>query len=156
MLHISDAVHTTTRIGEHRGQWGDAEWHTTPVPEPDDFYRDCCNVHDVSSIKPRGQIAIGNILCSYGRTSEVRDCSLRVQDPSQSCTNAGVFYDRLVLMNGLTPIRLDGDSGGPWYFGNQAWGLIKGRCDPTFHNFESFTVADLLDEALGVRVTCGC
>ena len=55
MLHIDDAVHTTPRIGEHRGQWGDMEWHTTPVPEPDDFYRDCCNIHDVSSIKPRGQ-----------------------------------------------------------------------------------------------------
>jgi len=23
----------------------------------------------------------------------LRDCSLRVQDPSQSCTNNGVFYD---------------------------------------------------------------
>lgn len=155
VLHIGDAVHSTTRIGEHR-QWGDMEWHTTPVAEPDDFYRDCCNIHDVSSIKPRGQIAIGNILCSYGRTSEVRDCSLRVQDVSQSCTNDDVFYDRLVLMNGLTPIRQGGDSGGPWYFGNQAWGLIKGRCPPTFNHLESFTVADLLDEALGVRVACGC
>jgi ABC-type glycerol-3-phosphate transport system substrate-binding protein len=61
-----------------------------------------------------------------------------------------------MFINGLTPIRQGGDSGGPWYFGNQAWGLIKGRCDPNFHNFESFTVADLLDEALGVRVACGC
>lgn len=156
VLHIGDGVHSTTLKGQHLGQWGDMEWHTTPVAEPDDFYRDCCNIHDVSSIKPRGQIAIGNILCSYGRTSEVRDCSLKVKDPSQSCTNNGVFYDRLVLMNGLTPIRLDGDSGGPWYFGNQAWGLIKGRCPPSFNNFESFTVADLLDEALGVRVACGC
>lgn len=156
VVHIGHGVHSTAFIGQHRGQWGDMEWHTTPVAEPDDFYRDCCNIHDVSSIKPRGQIAIGNILCSYGRTSEVRDCSLKVKDPSQSCTNDGVFYDRLVLMNGLTPIRQGGDSGGPWYFGNQAWGLIKGRCPPSFNNFESFTVADLLDEALGVRVACGC
>lgn len=42
VLHIGDGVHPTTLIGQHRGQWGDREWHTTPVAEPDDFYRHCC------------------------------------------------------------------------------------------------------------------
>jgi len=82
------------------------------------------------------------------------DCSLEVQDVSQSCTNSGVTNNRLVLMNGDT--QVPGDSGGGWSLGTKAYGSHKGQCKPDFPNRETFSVAALYDEALGVRVTCGC
>lgn len=93
-------------------------------------------------------------VCQYGRASNDRDCSLDVQDVSQACTNSGVFNDRLVLMDGETTIG--GDSGGGWSYGNRAFGSTKGRCNPSFPDNDAWSVADLYDEAIGVRVTCGC
>jgi hypothetical protein len=153
--HPGHGLHATVFRAQHRGVWGDAEWYSTSEPEPDDFYADAGNViRDVAAVEPRANILVNEPVCQYGRSSNDRDCSLEVQDVSQSCTNGGVFNDRLVLMNGDTGIG--GDSGGPWSFGGTAFGLHKGNCAPDFAHLEVWTVADLLDEALGVRVTCGC
>ena len=147
--------HVITFRGEHRGQWGDVEWLGSAEPEPDDFYSDNAIIRDVAAIEPRANIVLNEAICFYGRTSNFRDCSLQVDDVSQSCTNNGVFNDRLVLMDGAG-VAAGGDSGGPWFFGNRAYGSMKGFCLPNFPNQITFSVADLYDEALGVVVTCGC
>lgn len=41
-----------------------------------------------------------------------------------------------------------GDSGGPWYFGNKAYGAHQGNCDTR----DSFSKASHFDEALGIFV----
>ena len=152
--HPGHGVHNLNFQSQHRGQWGDVEWHTSPQPEPDDFYADAATIRDVAAVEARGNITVGESVCQYGRSSNDRDCSLEVQDVSQACTNSGVFNNRLVLMNGDTAIG--GDSGGGWSFGNTAYGGHKGNCNPDFPNRDAWSVAALFDEAIGVRVTCGC
>jgi hypothetical protein len=152
--HPGHGLHALTFRGRHRGEWGDIEWYSTAEPEPDDFYADAANIRDVAAIEPRANIVVGEGICVYGRMSNDRDCSLDVQDVSQACTNDGVFNDRLVMMDGVTSVP--GDSGGGWSFNFTAYGSVKGLCAPNFLNRETFSVADLYDEALGVRVTCGC
>ena len=86
--------------------------------------------------------------------SNDRDCSLEVQDLSHACTDNGITANRLVVMNGDTAIV--GDSGGGWSFGNRAYGGHYGDCSPDFPTGTHGSVAALFDEAIGVRVTCGC
>lgn len=143
-----------THQAEHRGQWGDVEWKTSTEAEPDDFYSDATTIRDTAAIEARANISVNESVCGYGRSSNDRDCTLDVQDVSQACTNSGVFNDRLVLMDGDTLIG--GDSGVGWSLGNTAFGGHKGNCNPDFSNNDSWSVADLFDEAIGVRVACGC
>jgi len=153
--HPGHGVHTLTFQAQHRGQWGDIEWHTSAEAEPDDFYSDAVSIRDVAAVEPRANIAVNESICFYGRSSNQRDCSLRVQDVSQACTNNGVFNDRLVLMNGAG-VATGGDSGGGFSFGNTAYGSMKGFCLPDFPNKVAFSVADLYDEAIAIEVQCGC
>jgi streptogrisin C len=134
--------HPTTFKQQHEGQWGDVEWYTTNVGEPDDFYADDSLIRDVSSVEPIANLSIGEPVCVYGRASFTRDCSLDVLDPSIECGN----LNRIVQMNGDT--QIGGDSGGPWYFGNEAYGGHFGNC----FGLDSFTLASNFDEALGVFV----
>lgn len=152
--HPGHGVHALNFRNEHRGQWGDVEWHTSAQAEPDDFFANATTIRDVAAVEARANISVGESVCQYGRSSNDRDCSLEVQDVSQACTNSGVFNNRLVLMNGDTGIG--GDSGGGWSFGSTAFGGHKGNCNPDHPNREVWSVADLFDEAIGVRVTCGC
>jgi hypothetical protein len=148
--HPGHAVHSLTYQQEHRGEWGDVEWYTQAVePEPDDFYATAAIIRDVSAVEARAAISVGEPVCVYGRSSNSQNCSMEVNDASVSCTNSGVFNDRLVLMSsGAT--TTGGDSGGPWYFSTKAFGVHKGKCGLLARN--AFSVADLFDEAIGVRV----
>jgi len=144
-------VHALTHQAEHRGQWGDVEWKTSTHIEPDDFYASANDVRDVEAVEPRGNITVGESICVYGRSSNSRDCSHTVLRTSVSCTNSGVFNDRLVAMNAKNT-TIGGDSGGGWSFNFTAYGSHKGGCtvDNALRNV--FSVADLYDEALGVTV----
>lgn len=143
-------VHALSHQAEHRGQWGDVEWKTSTHIEPANFYASASDLRTVSAVEPRANITVGEWVCSYGRSSNVRDCSLDVENTTWSCTVSGVFNDRLVRMNGVGS-TIGGDSGGGWSFGNTAYGSHKGKCSTN----AVWSVADLYDEALGVRVRIG-
>jgi streptogrisin C len=134
---------------QHRGEWGDIEWHPFDVAEPDDFYADATMIRDVTGVRARASISVDNFVCYYGRFSDDRDCSLQVSDASFACTNSGVFNNRLVELDD-DGVAIPGDSGDPVYFDNTAWGSIKGTCAP--RGWLTFSVADLYDEALNVQV----
>jgi hypothetical protein len=153
IVHPGHATHALTFRGQHTGQWGDIEWHSSSELEPDDFYSDAATVRNVISIEPRAAISEGEPICVYGRFTDDRDCSLVVEDVSQACTNNNDFNDRLVMMDGVTSAV--GDSGGGWSFGATAYGSVKGICSPDHLDREVWSVADLFDEALGVRVRIG-
>jgi hypothetical protein len=144
-------VHALVHQAEHRGQWGDVEWKTSTHLEPDDFYASANDIRDVSSVEPRANITVGEAVCVYGRSSNARDCSHTVLRTSISCTNSGVFNDRLVAMNAKNT-TIGGDSGGGWSFGLKAYGSHKGGCTVNGAVRNVFSVADLYDEALGVTV----
>jgi streptogrisin C len=152
-------VHRLIPRAEHRGQWGDVEWKTSLHMEPPAahmehpaaFYASETEVRAVAAVEPRANITGGEAICVYGRSSNAQDCSHTVYRTSISCTNSGVFNDRLVAMNAKNT-TIPGDSGGPWYFNFTAYGSHKGGCtiDGALRNV--FSVADLYDEALGVTV----
>jgi hypothetical protein len=144
-------VHALTHQAEHRGEWGDIEWKTSTHIEPDDFFATATSVRDVASVEPRASITVGESICVYGRSSNSRDCSQTVLRTSISCTNSGVFNNRLVAMNS-SRTTIGGDSGGGWSFNFTAYGSVKGTCLVSGTVRNAFSVADLYDEALGVRV----
>lgn len=96
-------------------------------------------------LEVRSAISENETVCQYGRASNYRDCDLDVFDVSISCTNNGVFNNRLVQMDAITSIP--GDSGGPWFYDYKAYGSQKGHCASK----DAWTVAALYDEALGVE-----
>ncbi len=145
IVHPGHGNHATSFRAEHRGQWGDIEWHTTAQNESARFYSDANNIRNVNAVEARANITLGETVCVYGRNSNSRDCSLDVEKLSHSCTVSGVYNDRLVRMNGH--VTTGGDSGGGWSLGNRAYGSTKGNCGGNV-----WSVADLYDEALGVRV----
>ena len=152
-------VHRLIHRAEHRGPWGDVEWQTSLHMEPPAahmehpaaFYASETEVRAVAAVEPRANITLGEAICVYGRSSNAPDCRHTVYRTSVSCTNSGVFNDRLVAMHAKNT-TIPGDSGGPWYFDHTAYGSHKGGCiiDGAMRNV--FSVADLYDEALGVRV----
>jgi len=153
--HIGDGVHALSFQRQHRGQYGDVEWHTSSEYEPDDFYADADTIRDVIGIEQRANITEGESVCQYGRSSNDRDCSLTVHDVSHACTDAsdGITAHHLVVMDGDTAIG--GDSGGGWSLGGTAFGGHYGNCNPDFPNRDAWSVASLFDQAIGVKVRCG-
>ncbi len=152
--HPGHGTHSLTYNGQHLGAYGDVEKHESIGQTiPDDFYADASTVRDVAGVQPRASIHLGDNPCVYGRRTNFRSCSMFIQDVSTGCTRNGVFVDRLVMMN---DVRSDvGDSGGGWSLGNYAWGSVVGVCHLNYTPYEVWSVADLYDEALGVRVMCG-
>lgn len=140
--HPGHGLHAAAFQAQHLGQWGDVEWYTTGELETDDFYADATTIRDVEAVEPRANISLNEIVCVYGRSTNVRDFSARVSNASTACGN----LDRIVQMN--KDVTTTGDSGGGWSYNNTAFGIHFGLCD----NLSSFSVADLLDEALGVFV----
>ena len=136
---------------EHKGQWGDVEWHKIGEFEPDGFYVTGIP-RDVTAIENVANISINEIVCAASLFSVPpnENCSRRVAASSWSCTNQGITYHRLVLMDGEATIP--GDSGGPWFIATRAYGSTKGTCETGPLNQDMFSVADLYQEALGVQV----
>ncbi len=147
IVHPGDGSHTTDYRAEHRGAWGDVEWHTTPQPEPDNFYASASDVRDVASVAQIAGISQDDYVCFYGRFSNDQFCGLQVLNVSVTCTASGVTNNRLVRMDDDGPLEL-GDSGGPWFYGTQAYGSTKGWCN----NNAAFSVAAYYDAAIDVRV----
>ena len=143
IIHPGHGQHSAALQSQHEGQWGDVEWYTTPEFENDDFYADAITVRDVTAVEPRAAISLNEFICVYGQASNDRDCSLYVTDVSNAC---GPVLDRLVTMSGDTSSI--GDSGGGWSLATTAYGGHYGPC----LGLDSFTVADLFDEAIGVWV----
>jgi streptogrisin C len=137
---------------EHQGTWGDIEWHTSTTAMPDDFYATTTEIRDVAAVEPQASITVGEAVCVFGRSSNVRGCDTTVTFPVSSCTLNGITYGQLTAMSGPGTIAA-GDSGGGWSFNFTAYGSTTGWC-----NFGDnigravWSAADRYDEAIGVSV----
>ncbi|HET7846919.1 MAG TPA: hypothetical protein VFL72_05455 [Acidimicrobiia bacterium] len=129
----------------HEGTHGDFQWHTGPQAEGDDFYSGSTSStevtrRDVSSI---GAPTVGQSLCRNGVTSH-KDCQ---NVRKVNVCNLGVC--NLVQMD--TDLSAGGDSGGPVYFGNTAYGLHQGwMLDLSPRDL--FSRADRMDNAMPTSV----
>ncbi len=143
IYHPGYGSHSFVFQSEHRGAYGDVEWHTTNVTDLAQFYASSSTVRPALYLEPRSGISRYEPVCQYGRSSNSRDC-LEVYDVSIECTLNGFYNNRLVQMDRITTLK--GDSGGPWFYDYKAYGSQKGWCNSR----DAWTVADLYDEALNV------
>ena len=110
----------------------DIQWHTIPdglILRPwarDNFpFGYPPFARPITSSVPRSQPDIGDFVCKFGRVTGF-GCGVivsRTRCPSwvPSCFSTFIQVD-----GGLTDLATGGDSGGPVFFGTQAWGLISG------------------------------
>ena len=144
----SDDGFALTFKDDYEGTHGDFQWHTGPKPERDDFYSGNSsstevNRRDVSSV---GSPVVGQSLCRNGKTSH-KDC----QEVRKLNVCSGSVCN-LVEMG--AHLSAGGDSGGPVFWGNTAYGIHKGYVYDPFWPFdrEVFSRADRIDNALGIFI----
>lgn len=130
---------------EHRGSYGDIEWHTTADSEVAEFYADVSDRRSVYSIEAAGSIAIGNWYCVFGRKTGAKRCDY-VYRTAVSCWIDDVWTNKLVMRE--SRLQTGGDSGGPVFLNNKAVGSHVGGCSDR----DVFGVADFFDEAIGATV----
>ena len=129
------------------GPDGDVEYHTTSHVELAEFYATAANIRDVTGIKATDTM-VGGTVCFYGRASDSRTCSIKVE-----AVNANVLAWGHTLVGNLartddTP-SIGGDSGGGWSFNYTAWGIEHG---PDVNGKGYFTPVEEAQDALNVTI----
>lgn len=127
---------------QHKGYWGDVQWHTAPGHTiRDDFYYDGVHTRDVAGV---GISTLGFTLYRYGKTTGL-------QSDTVYALNRCVWTTcHLTMMTHRE--AAGGDSGGPWYWGNAAYGIHQGRGWASWHYRDVFTEAKYVDDAIGVSI----
>jgi len=132
---------------EYDDTHGDFQWHTGPQTESDDFYSGNSttletSLRDLSSV---GDAVVGQSLCKNGKTS-YKDC----QEVRKTSVCAGNNCN-LVQMGAR--LADGGDSGGPVFWANTAYGLhTSWMYDPWPFNRDVYSKATRIDNALGIWV----
>lgn len=139
--------------GEHIGNWGDVEWHSTTHDDFPEFWSDVDQRRTVSSRIANNQIGVNDVVCKYGRFGG-RDCgsvdainTLATFEWLGSTVTAENMVDARSIVGNL------GDSGGPIYYGSQAWGVTHGW--RTSNNNWVFSKIQNAESAFGVFVQTG-
>ena len=137
-----------TYQGGHVSTHGDFQWHIGPRLESDDFYAGTAsttetNLRDVSAV---GSPTVGQTLCKNGATNHASCQEVRAL---HHCNGSAC---NLVMMGAR--LAAGGDSGGPIYWANTAYGLHQGwKYDPVWPaDRDLFSRADRIDNALGVWI----
>ena len=138
----SQGGYTLTFISEHQGNWGDVQWHTSGSVEADDFYAGSTTTWatDLRDVGSRGSAGTGQSLCRNGMTTfkncddvyELNHCSGSV------CHLTAMEHDW----------ASGGDSGGPWYWANTAYGLHRGNKWWAFAYHDTFTPQQNIGNAI--------
>lgn len=137
--------YATTYKSGHHGTYGDFQWSITGDTEPDDFYYSWSSTRDVAAV---ASPLVNQNLCRFGHITGAQ-CAEVETNSVCSTTSAGTACN-------LTRMKKDtaqpGDSGGPWYYGNTAYGIHKGDVAVIGGTRDVFSKATLIDEALGVVI----
>ncbi len=133
---------------QHRGDWGDFEWHTTDHIAYAELYANVGDRRDTLYLESAASINEGDTYCKFGRKTGY-SCD-KVYLSNVTATNGSITQKRLVAM--MSQKGAGGDSGGPWFISNWAAGIHHGhgQINGVFRDF--WSKADYLDEALSVRV----
>lgn len=117
-----DSPYSMPWVDEHVGSYGDIELHTSTHLEPAEFYDSSSNRRDVYDVAATYDFGIGDWVCVYGRTSGY-DCE-QIYDVSVSYyPDSRRAYNMIAVESHITS---GGDSGGPWFLGNTAYGVHSG------------------------------
>ena len=143
-----EADYSTFFQEQHRGVYGDMEWHATTHLDIPEYYAAPTTRWPVRSVA--NSISKGQWVCVYSRMQGIRKCST-VYKTSVSVKYDGLpRMDRLVAMSTRTAIP--GDSGGPWSYYDKAFGIVSGGMviDGVWRDI--WSRVSYLSPALGVEV----
>lgn len=131
-----------TYQNDHQGRWGDFGWHTTSADTFRNFFQyDTGLRREVYRV---GRASKGRTLCRFGRTTGRQCDEVRRVDISSG------GEDRLVMMK--YDEAEGGDSGGPWHYGNTAYGLHEGGQWWWFRWRDVWSQLVYIDDAINVNV----
>jgi hypothetical protein len=115
-------------VAEHIGVNGDIEFHTTTHDDFPQFWSDHTGRRTVTARIGNNGYTVGGVACHYGRFGGYSCGEVSTLTRSVTFTWAGCGCSRtaqnLVGTTGAT--STGGDSGGPWFFGNEAYGMHWG------------------------------
>lgn len=135
----------------------DVQWHTPPaLPELYVVNRIWDGLFDTSTpyyrfitaTKPRAQQFIGESVCKYGITSGAT-CGTISSTTFAPGYVPGAAATFIVVTSATQDQSEPGDSGGPWYSGSTAYGIMSGHFTG---NFDAIYMAIDYSSALGVSV----
>ncbi len=112
----------------------DFQWHTTPQTEVPEFYADLVtSARVLTGRRLRSSTAVGNTTCHRGATSGYSCGS--VQSTTYQPTYAGACNgftctSTYISVTGTGLTCAGGDSGGPWFNGQTAFGIHKAGNTP--------------------------
>jgi len=92
---------------------------------------------------------VGMNICKYG-TVTAYGCSQVINGPTTTVNANGVTYANLWQVDGY--ITQEGDSGGPWFYGNTAYGIHYGNIPRGGADRSAFTSITAIEAATDLRV----
>lgn len=114
-------------MGSAEGESYDVQWHVAPGFTVRNLAYDGSGNRHIYSTKHRDLQAVNEWVCKYGMTTgyecgNIIDKSYRSTIPGHtwSATFIRVHHDGIDLSE-------PGDSGGPWFLGSTAYGIMKGQ-----------------------------
>lgn len=134
-LGVSTTHHSSKYSGSH-------DWMLRTIPSPHTavpkIKDSSSSVRWVTGTRSRSSTVIGETLCKYGKTTGYT-CgvvSSKTYTPSW-VKNATATFIKVDKVSGTGKIVADHDSGGPVFFGGNAYGIISGGSDYQFFVFMS-------------------
>ncbi|GAA1531788.1 hypothetical protein GCM10009678_12560 [Actinomadura kijaniata] len=138
---------TIKRRGSHGGRYGDMAWYSSGRYKAVPWFYYAPNKK--RGVKLYRRPRVGQKICNYGRFTHAK-CT-KVYKNGQCVKYAGLpRYCGLTAVRGEVTRR--GDSGGPWYWGNGAYGILSGAKRIDRRTRDLFTPVAGMYEAMGVSV----
>lgn len=127
----------------------DIQWHTdasfTAVPKF--IGRGTSNIRSVTATKPRSSQVINGYVCKYGKVTGYRCGNIETKNASLNyVTNSNATFIRVRRIN--EQLSAGGDSGGPWFLNNTAYGIHSGGTT----NTAVYTAIDYVPRCVGVNL----
>jgi hypothetical protein len=114
-----------TLKGELQSGSNDSQWHTTPNYTPINFVEDGVGGRSITSQTIWSNQPINGTVCKYGRTTG-RTCGYIIQKDISLSYVTGSNATFIRVHNAGVNEAAGGDSGGPVFFGNSAYGILSG------------------------------
>lgn len=114
--------------GAAQGGQYDVQWHTAPGFTVRNLAFDGANYRYVYSTKHRNNQVINEYVCKYGKTTLAGCGYITDKSYNPGCINGYCYTSTFIRVHrDGVDLSQPGDSGGPWFSGNTAYGIMKGE-----------------------------
>lgn len=114
-------------VSERRSGSADIQWHTIGSLTPRNRVRTCtlfgfsCGSREITGTVTRTSQTVGTYVCKYGKTTG-KTCGYITTNSYRSAAVPSANATFVRVSKAGTDLSSGGDSGGPWYSGNNAYG----------------------------------